>query len=118
MQVPAAAGAVIRRLVATADPHDGRLFTMTAGSLWHRWQAARKRAGLEWLRFKDLRHVSARYAAEYMNHSEIMAFLGHSNPNTAQRYLASQAHKQRAKLDQAAADMGLDRAHLKLEDQA
>lgn len=114
LQVPTAAAAILRRRVAAA--RDERLFDVTAGALWSRWDAARKRAGLGWLTFKDLRHVAATYAAEYMSHSEIMAYLGHSNPNTSQRYLASQAQKQRAKLDQAAADMGLGRMHLKAQE--
>jgi integrase len=51
------------------------------------WQAAREEAGLQHVRFHDLRHTAATRLAGKMQLALVGQVLGHSDPKTTQRYV-------------------------------
>jgi integrase len=72
---------------------DALVFTSTFGDLLHpymvqrAWEAARKSAGVERLRFHDLRHTGNTLAAATgASTRELMARVGHASPQAALVY--------------------------------
>jgi hypothetical protein len=94
--LPAVAAAALAEHLATySQPgRDGLVFTSTEGGLlrrsnFHRrvWRRATRAAGLEGLRFHDLRHTSATLSiAAGASTRELMARMGHSSSAAALRY--------------------------------
>ena len=63
------------------------------------WTTIRRKAGLEGLRFHDLRHTSASRLARKLSLSDVGKILGHSDPKTTWRYV----NADQSLLDRAAA---------------
>jgi integrase len=94
--LPAVAAAALAEHLATySQPGpDGLVFTSTEGGLLRRsnfqrrvWRPATSAAGLEGLRFHDLRHTSATLSiAAGASTRELMARMGHSSSAAALRY--------------------------------
>jgi integrase len=94
--LPAVAAATLAEHLATNSQHgpEGLVFTSTEGGLLRRsnfnrrvWQLATRAAGLEGLRFHDLRHTSATLSiAAGASTRELMARMGHSSSAAALRY--------------------------------
>ena len=80
------------------------------------WDGTRERAGIPWLRFKDLRHLLPGALAEMgVDRKEIQSILGHA-PGSRQtdRYIAPVGDV--ARLDEAAELLGLKDAHLSVRE--
>ena len=97
--------ALVEHLDRHAQPGpDGLLFATTTGGYLQRsnfsrqvWQPAVAQAGLEGLRFHDLRHTAATLAAAAgATTRELMERLGHSTPAMALRYQHVMADRQTA----------------------
>lgn len=73
----------------------------------HSWQTIRRRAGLDGLRFHDLRHTFATRIAQSMQLADVGNILGHTQSQTTLRYINSN----QSTLDRAAAalEFGLRR---------
>jgi integrase len=94
--LPAVAAAALAEHLATySQPApDGLVFTSTEGGMLRRsnfnrrvWRPATRAAGLEGLRFHDLRHTSATLSiAAGASTRELMARMGHSSSAAALRY--------------------------------
>jgi integrase len=94
--LPAVAAAALTEYLATySQPGPGGLvFTSAGGGLLRRsnfnrgvWQPATRAAGVEGLRFHDLRHTSATLSiAAGASTRELMARMGHSSSAAALRY--------------------------------
>jgi len=67
-------------------PDDDLVFGVTT-NVKDSWEAARKDAGLEHVRFHDLRHTAATRLAEKMQLVFVGHVLGHSDPKTTRRYV-------------------------------
>lgn len=67
-------------------PDEDLVFGISDNVQWA-WEAARSEAGLEGLRFHDLRHTAATRLAAHMEAAEVGRVLGHSNPTTTYRYV-------------------------------
>lgn len=79
--------AVLNKL-RTNNPQAGvdeRVFGILDNVKWL-WKKARLEAGLDGLRFHDLRHTAATRLAQHMQLSEVGRVLGHSTPSTTYRY--------------------------------
>lgn len=111
-QLPDVVTAIIRTLIAGKGQED-YIFNLRYNAVQSEWELARFRAGLKWLRFKDLRHVAGTAAAQHMNITEVMRFMRHTKSATTQRYLGSRPAEQHATLNKMAEDLGLDKAHLR-----
>ena len=66
---------------------EGRIIDLTKGAARHGFDRARKKAGLETLRFHDLRHIAiSRMWSSGMNALEISACSGHRDIKMLMRY--------------------------------
>ena len=66
---------------------DRRIIDLTKGAARHGFDRARKKAGLETLRFHDLRHIAiSRMWSSGMNALEISACSGHRDIKMLMRY--------------------------------
>jgi integrase len=66
---------------------DDPVFSMTYGQLDHRWRSVRKIAGLEHVRFKDLRAQISQYGEEAgVPLTVLQATMGHSDVQMTRRY--------------------------------
>lgn len=81
---PSAAWRVVRN--THEKPDENLVFGITDNVKWA-WRAARSEAGLDGLRFHDLRHTAATRLAAKLQVSEVGRVLGHSNPTTTYRYV-------------------------------
>jgi integrase len=111
LELSGAAAALLRRLTAGRGGDD-RVFPLTHHQVEHRFRAIRAEAGLEHVRFKDLRGVFATYWEGSLR--DLQQAMGHANARTTMRYIKGQAVRRRAQMDEVAERMGLAR-HLRLE---
>ena len=66
---------------------EGKIINLTKGSARNGFERARKKAGLETLRFHDLRHIAISRMWSYgMNALEIIACSGHRDLKMLMRY--------------------------------
>lgn len=117
LSVPAAN--YLRRGILLSKPGaDGLVFPWTIHQVRNQWDAAREAAGLDWLRFKDLRSVFAdAFVRAGGTLKDLQAVLGHSSGKTSMRYTRVQPVEQRKAMEGAAAAMGFStRPHLKVEE--
>ncbi len=84
LEKPVAAGRVLRK--TGEKPAASLVFGITDNVQWA-WESARSEAGLDGLRFHDLRHTAATRLASEMQVTEVGRVLGHSNPTTTYRYV-------------------------------
>ena len=118
LELGAGAQAILRRLAAGKGATDP-LFPLRRGAVESRWDAARKQAGLPWLRFKDLRHLyGERWVAAGGSMRKLKEAMGHTRIQTTERYTYAEPVADRAQMEAVEKAFGLDRQHLKLEDQA
>ena len=79
--------AVMSALRARNDASEGRLPPMTANALKHGFQRLRKRAGLEHIRFHDLRHEAvSRLFEKGLTPPEVASVSGHRTLSQLMRY--------------------------------
>ena len=79
--------AVMSALRARNDASEGRLLPMTANALKHGFQRLRKRAGLEHIRFHDLRHEAvSRLFEKGLTPPEVASVSGHRTLSQLMRY--------------------------------
>lgn len=79
--------AVMSALRARNDASGGRLLPMTANALKHGFQRLRKRAGLEHIRFHDLRHEAvSRLFEKGLTPPEVASVSGHRTLSQLMRY--------------------------------
>lgn len=115
LELSSAALAVLRRQVV-GKKADEPLFGITYDMVDSRFRPAKQAAGLDWLRFKDLRHVfGTSWVATGGTIRGVGGVLGHKKQSTSLRYTSSQAQEARARMDAVAAHLGLDRDHLRVE---
>ena len=81
-----------------------------------RYKAALKAAGLEPIRFHDLRHTFGTLAAQVYRISDVKAYMGHADLATTQRYIHhvpkhDAAAKLTALIDDAARAASMPRTH-------
>jgi len=69
-------------------PDEDLVFGITS-NVQRSWQAAREDAGLQHLRFHDLRHTAATRLARKMQLALVGQVLGHTDPKTTRRYVNS-----------------------------
>ncbi|MCW5665461.1 MAG: site-specific integrase [Piscinibacter sp.] len=70
------------------DNGSGRVFSMSANAVKLAWEGVRERAGLQWLRFADLRHLGATfYARAGLSAHQLRLVLGHTTTRTAEFYV-------------------------------
>ncbi len=88
--IPDKAGKILEEL----SGRDGKIIDLTKGAARHGFDRARKKAGLETLRFHDLRHIAiSRMWASGMNALEISACSGHRDIKMLMRYSHFQLSK-------------------------
>ena len=76
-----------KKLLRSFESKEGKVLTLTKGSARNGFDKARKRAGLETLRFHDLRHIAiSRMWSHGMNALEISACSGHRDIKMLMRY--------------------------------
>ena len=76
-----------REIIEELQKREGRIIDLTQGSARHVFDKARKKAGLETLRFHDLRHIAiSRMWSSGMNALEISACSGHRDIKMLMRY--------------------------------
>ena len=76
-----------KKLLRSFESKEGKVFSFTKGAARNGFDKARKRAGLETLRFHDLRHIAiSRMWSSGMNALEISACSGHSDIKMLMRY--------------------------------
>ncbi len=76
-----------RKIIEELKEREGRIIDLTKGSARHVFDKARKKAGLETLRFHDLRHIAiSRMWRSGMNALEISACSGHRDIKMLMRY--------------------------------
>ena len=74
-------------LEALPSKHEGRVFQLTAQAVKLAWKRVTKRAGLEDLRFHDLRHeATSRLAEKLPNLIELAVVTGHKDLRMLKRY--------------------------------
>lgn len=114
IRLSAPAETVLRLAVAGLE-RDERLFPWTKWQVRKLWDATREAAGLDWLRFKDLRHLLPGALADLgVDRREIQAVLGHARGSKqTDRYVAPAGDVDR--LDRAADVLGLKDVHLRKE---
>jgi integrase len=111
-----AASLSILRVQAAGRAQDAPLFDLDYDQVGNRFEVARRAAGLPGLRMKDLRHVFAgAWVASGGTLKDLGGALGHSRASTTLRYTGRQAGEDRKRMDTVAAQLGLDRAHLRVE---
>jgi len=72
---------------ANADPDEPRIFPMSPGSLEQAWRRLLVRAGIEALRFHDLRHEGVSRLFELgLNVIEVSTISGHKELRMLRRY--------------------------------
>lgn len=71
-----------------AKPDNSLVFGITS-NVQSSWEAARLEAGLQNLRFHDLRHTAATRLAQNLQLALVGQVLGHSDPKTTHRYVNS-----------------------------
>ena len=77
----------------------GRVFPLSATALRGLWARACKRAGIEDLRFHDLRHeATSRFFEKGLNVMEVAAITGHKDLRMLQRYTHLRAEDLAVKL--------------------
>jgi integrase len=79
--------ATFRRSPVTGAKPDASLVFSVASNVQSSWEAARKDAKLEHIRFHDLRHTAATRVAQTMQLALVGQVLGHSDPKTTHRYV-------------------------------
>jgi len=76
-----------RKIIEELQEREGRIIDLTKGSARDGFDKARKKAGLETLRFHDLRHIAiSRMWSSGMNALEISACSGHRDIKMLMRY--------------------------------
>ena len=76
-----------REIIEELQKREGRIIDLTKGAARHGFDRARKKAGLETLRFHDLRHIAiSRMWSSGMNALEISACSGHRDIKMLMRY--------------------------------
>ena len=81
--LPDKAGKILEEL----SGRDGKIINLTKGAARHGFDKARKKAGLETLRFHDLRHIAiSRMWSSGMNALELSACSGHRDMKMLMRY--------------------------------
>ena len=76
-----------QKLLRSFENKEGKVLLLTKGSARNGFDKARKRAGLETLRFHDLRHIAISRMWSYgMNVLEISACSGHRDIKMLMRY--------------------------------
>jgi integrase len=85
-----------------------RIFPMTQGAFMQTWNGVVKRAGIEDLQFRDLRHeAGTRWDEADLSKPQIATLLGHSSADTTDIYINSRLRLIREKLDRyMTRDMG------------
>ena len=77
--------------LAAADPASDALVFGVSSNVKHSFTAARNEAGLEGLRFHDLRHTAATRLCAGLPLPEVGRILGHQQPTTTYRYINADA---------------------------
>jgi len=76
-----------RKIMEELSERHGKIIDLTKGAARHGFDKARKKAGLETLRFHDLRHIAiSRMWSSGMNALEISACSGHRDIKMLMRY--------------------------------
>ena len=76
-----------KKILDELSERQGKIIDLTKGAARHGFDKARKRAGLETLRFHDLRHIAiSRMWSSGMNALEISACSGHRDIKMLMRY--------------------------------
>ena len=76
-----------KELLKSFESNEGRVISLTRGSARNGFDRARRKAGLETLRFHDLRHIAISRMWSYgMNALEISACSGHRDIKMLMRY--------------------------------
>ncbi len=76
-----------REIIEELQKREGKIINLTKGAARHGFDRARKKAGLETLRFHDLRHIAiSRMWSSGMNVLEISACSGHRDIKMLMRY--------------------------------
>ena len=76
-----------QKILEELSARHGKIIDLTKGAARHGFDKARKRAGLETLRFHDLRHIAiSRMWSSGMNALEISACSGHRDIKMLMRY--------------------------------
>ncbi len=76
-----------KKILGELSERQGKIINLTKGAARHGFDKARKRAGLETLRFHDLRHIAiSRMWSSGMNALEISACSGHRDIKMLMRY--------------------------------
>ena len=76
-----------REIIEELQKREGRIIDLTKGAARNGFDRARKKAGLETLRFHDLRHIAiSRMWSSGMNALEISACSGHKDIKMLMRY--------------------------------
>jgi len=83
---------------------DGRLFSLELNDHGNRWRALRKQAGIEGLRFHDLRHEGTSRLIEsgLFNMAEVAAITGHKTMAMLKRYYQADAAALAARMKRGA----------------
>jgi integrase len=116
LQLSTPALAALRQAVAGKEPEE-LVFDLTYKQIRGRWEAARDRAGMPWLRFKDLRGVFGTYwAKEGGSIRGLQGYYGHADPKMSLRYTKHLPQTARDQAEAAVKAMGLGRSHLKIEE--
>jgi integrase len=83
--VPLSSGAV--QTLAQVPRTDDRLFPVTANAFRLAWERLKRRAGVDGLRFHDLRHEAvSRFFEKGLSMPEVAAISGHRDPRMLMRY--------------------------------
>jgi integrase len=87
--------------IIISTPRTGdTVFTVSANALRLAWERLRRRAGVQGLRFHDLRHEAvSRFFEKGLNMPEVAAISGHRDPRMLMRYTHPKARAIAAKLD-------------------
>lgn len=110
------AALAVLRIQALGRGPDEPLWDLTYEQIPNYFVAARRRAGLTWLRFKDLRHVFATaWVKSGGSLKDLGKLLGHTRATTTLRYTARQASEAKQRMDTVAEQLGLARPHVKVE---
>jgi integrase len=87
------------RLNGPPCPPEGRIFLLTASALQQAWRRARTRAGVDDLRFHDLRHEAVSSFFEMgLSVPEVALITGHKDPRMLFRYTQLRAENVAKKL--------------------
>lgn len=96
MPLSTRAVAILKALPATVER---RVFPVTQAQVTHAFARTRKRAGLDGLRFHDLRHeATSRFFEKDLEVTEVATITGHKTLQMLKRYTHLRAHKLAAKL--------------------